>query len=198
MKNQRPYRLGLTGGIAAGKSEVQRILIEQGIPVLDTDLIAHEVMKSGTKIHEQIVQRFSREILQENSEINRKRLGEIVFADENARRDLNALVHPEVGDRWRSWMNRHSDPLVVVSIPLLFECGLQMNFDGVMCVWAPESLMIKRLQSRGLNEMQAQQRIQSQWPVDRKRNASTWTLVNDGTLEDLRVQVLEWLHHFFS
>ena len=198
MTHNTPYRLGLTGGIAAGKSEVQRILTEQGIPVLDTDRVAHEVMKAGSNVHQQIVQRFGREILLENQEINRKRLGEIVFGDESARRDLNGIVHPEVGNRWRSWMNRQSDPLVVVSIPLLFECGLQMYFDGVLCVWAPESLMMKRLLSRGLNEEQAQQRIQSQWSVDRKRNASTWALVNDGSLEDLRDQVLEWLHQFFS
>lgn len=196
MKDVKPYALGLTGGIAAGKSEVQRILLEQSVPVLDTDRVAHSVIQPGEKAYEQIVNHFGNDILQPDGHISRKRLGEIVFTHEAERLALNAMVHPEVGRRWRAWLSEQSAPLAVISIPLLFECGLQNHFDGTLCVWAPEPLMISRLLTRGLTESQAKQRIQSQWPVDRKRTAATWSITNDGSLEDLKQQVLYWLHQF--
>ncbi|MCC5842713.1 MAG: dephospho-CoA kinase [Verrucomicrobia bacterium] len=194
----KPYALGLTGGIAAGKSEAQRILLEQHVPVLDTDCVAHDVIQPGEEAYLRIVDHFGREILQGDGQISRRRLGEIVFSDDEQRLALNAMVHPEVGRRWREWLSGQSAPLAVISIPLLFECGLQNHFDGTLCVWAPEPLMIKRLLTRGLTESQAKQRIQSQWPVDRKRAASTWSITNDGSLEDLKQQVLCWLHQFLT
>jgi len=198
MTKDKPYALGLTGGIAAGKSEVQRILLEQGVPVLDTDRVAHDVMQPGEEAYLRIVNHFGRDILQQDGQISRKRLGDIVFADDAARLTLNAMVHPEVGRCWRAWLSDQSGPLAVVSIPLLFECGLQNHFEGTLCIWAPEPIMIKRLLTRGLTESQAKQRIQSQWPVDRKRAASTWSITNDGSLENLKQQVLGWLHQFLT
>lgn len=196
MAERRTTRIGLTGGIAAGKSEVQRILLEAGVPVLDTDTVAHEVMQAGTPVHAAVVERFGPEILLESGEINRRVLGGIVFGDAEAREDLNRLVHPEVRRRWRGWLEQQSGVLAVVSIPLLFECGYETFFDGVLCVWSPEEMMKKRLLTRGLSGEQANQRIQSQWLVDAKREASTWSIHNDKSLLDLRRQVLEWLERF--
>ncbi len=198
MMDVKPFALGLTGGIAAGKSEVQRILQQQGIPVLDTDKVAHQVILPGESAYRKIIGHFGREILQDDGHISRKRLGEIVFTDAVERKVLNAMVHPEVGKRWRDWLAAQTGSLAVVSIPLLYECGLQNHFNGTLCVWAPEALMLERLLTRGLTESQAKQRIQSQWPVDRKRTASTWSILNDGSLEDLNMKVLDWLHQFLS
>lgn len=199
MSKAPPYALGLTGGIAAGKSEAQRILQMQGVPVLDTDHVAHAVMAAGEPAYHDLVKAFGKKILQQDGQISRRHLGEIVFSDECARLALNDIVHPEVGRRWRSWLVQQSgEPLAIVSIPLLFECGCQDAFDGTLCVWAPEPIMIKRLMTRGLTEFQAKQRIQSQWPVDRKRSASTWSIPNDGSLDALEKRVCSWLHHFRS
>lgn len=184
--------VGLTGGIAAGKSQVETFLRDLGVPVLDTDRVAHEVMRAGSPVHASVVARFGTGILAEDGEIHRPELGRIVFQDPEARRDLNALVHPETGRRWRAWRDKQTAPLAVVAIPLLFECGLENEFQGVLCVRASQSTMKQRLRLRGLNEEQAEQRIQSQWPVARKAKASTWVLDNDGSLEDLRVQVQNW------
>lgn len=190
------FTVGLTGGIAAGKSEVQRILLEQNVPVLDTDHVAHEVMRPGEAAYDKVVEAFGKGILSSTGDIDRRVLGKIVFDHPAERQKLNGLVHPEVGKRWRAWLGAQSGPLAVVSIPLLFECGLQTSFDGVLCVWAPESQMKKRLMTRGLTGLEATQRIQSQWPVDAKRKQSTWTLVNDRHVEDLEREVLNWLKRF--
>jgi len=189
------YRVGLTGGIAAGKSQVELFLKGLGVPVLDTDRVAHEVMSAGTPAHACIVSRFGAEVLGADGEIHRPALGRIVFADASARAALNAIVHPETGRRWRAWLEAQTTPVAVVSIPLLFECALEKQFDGVLCVRAPEETMIKRLLLRGLDEEQARLRIQSQWPVARKAALSTWVLENDGGLDDLRVQVTNWYHN---
>ena len=186
-------RIGLTGGIACGKSEVQRVLLDHGVPVLDTDRVAHEAMRPGTDTHRQVVQAFGESILAADGSIDRSRLGGIVFRDPQARERLNRLVHPEVGRQWRAWLAEREEPLAVVSIPLLFECGLENEFDGVLCVWAPETLMKQRLRGRGLTAEQAGQRIRSQMPVDRKAARATWTLKNDRTLSHLRTRVEDWL-----
>ncbi|MCC5847742.1 MAG: dephospho-CoA kinase [Verrucomicrobia bacterium] len=192
--------IGLTGGIAAGKSEVGKILVSQGIPVLDTDKVAHEVMEPGTTVYEQVVREFGEEILETSGEINRSKLGRLVFSDPASLLRLNAIVHPEVGRRWRAWVRdqkiQAKGPLVVVAIPLLFECGLEKEFDGVLCVWAPEELMKTRLYNRGLDDKQAKLRIQSQWPVDQKAQHSTWILKNDRDLNHLHAQVKDWLRRF--
>ena len=186
-------RIGLTGGIACGKSEVQKFLMSQGIPVLDTDRVAHEVMLPGSDVFDAVVDAFGETILGSDGRIDRPSLGKIVFADPDARVRLNRLVHPEVGRRWRAWLEAQTSGLAVVAIPLLFECGLQNEFEGVLCIWAPETIMKQRLLERGLDLPAARQRIQSQWPVDRKVRSATWSICNDRSLSDLHREVADWL-----
>lgn len=186
-------RIGLTGGIACGKSEVSRRLIESGIPVLDTDRVAHEVMRSGTEEFRRILERFGSEMKNDQGEIDRKRLGEAVFSDEAALEDLNRIVHPEVIRRLRIWLGDQKGPLAVVVIPLLMECGLENEFDGVLCVWSPEEQMQARLMNRGFDAREAESRIRAQWPVDEKAKRATWTLINKTTLPDLYTQVDMWI-----
>lgn len=188
-----PRRIGLTGGIAAGKSTVQQLLEEAGVPVLDTDRVAHEVMAAGTPVHQKVVEAFGPHIVGPDGQIQRKVLGGIVFQDPDALRRLNALVHPEVGRRWRDWLHRQTAPVAVVAIPLLFEVGAQDEFDGVLCIWAPEEVMRRRLLARGLSPEEANRRMASQWSVDRKAALSDWIMKNDGTLDALRQRVREWM-----
>jgi dephospho-CoA kinase len=186
-------RIGLTGGIASGKSAVETFLRELGWPVLDTDRVAHEVMAPGSSVHRAIAAAFGPGILGPDGAILRRELGRLVFADAEARHRLNALVHPEVGRRWREWLARQTGPLAVVSIPLLHEVGAEKDFDGVLCVWSPEDRMRERLLARGLTAAEADQRIAAQWPVDRKAALADWILKNNGTLDDLRERVVEWV-----
>jgi dephospho-CoA kinase len=191
-------RIGLTGGIACGKSEVLDRLKVHGIPVLDTDTIAHELLKSGNPVFEQIVKHFGQKILNADGNIDRSKLGRNVFGDEQARKDLNELMHPEIGIRWREWMSQQTSPLAVVAIPLLFEVGIENEFDGVLCVWSPEVLMKKRLQNRNLNEEEAMQRIRAQLPVDLKAHKSNWNLRNNLTLAHLYTQVDDWVEKMIN
>jgi dephospho-CoA kinase len=186
-------QIGLTGGIACGKTEVANHLILRGISVLDADLVAHEVMRSGTEVFERIVENFGKKVINEEGELNRRRLGELVFSDEVALKELNRIVHPEVAICWREWLSRQTAELVVVAIPLLMECGLEKEFDGVLCVWSPEEKMKERLMKRGFSAEQAENRIRAQWPVDEKVKRATWILNNTTTLTDLYEQVDIWI-----
>lgn len=186
-------RIGLTGGIACGKTEVSRRLREAGIPVLDTDAVAHEVMRSGTEVFDRIVEHFGPEVLNERGELNRRRLGERVFSNDQDLQALNRMVHPEVGKRWRAWLSEQTGALAVVEIPLLMECGLENEFDGVLCVWSPEEQMKARLMNRGFTAEQAESRMRAQGPVDEKAKHATWILTNNTTLPDLYKQVDAWI-----
>ncbi len=189
----KTLRIGLTGGIAAGKSAVESFLRDAGVPVLDTDRVAHAAMEPGTPVHRAIAEAFGPGILGDDGAILRRELGRRVFADPEARQRLNALVHPEVGRRWREWLDRQTAPIAVVSIPLLHEVGAEKDFDAVLCVWSTVDRMRERLLARGLSAMEANQRIDAQWPMDLKAQRSNWILKNTGTLDDLREQVAQWV-----
>ncbi len=187
-------RIGLTGGIACGKSVVTDRLKTHGIPVLDTDQVAHELLKPDNPVFDSIVKRFGAEMVDaQTGEINRSLLGHKVFEDVSERRALNALMHPEIGKRWRNWLRAQTSGLAVVAIPLLFEVGVEKDFDGILCVWSPEPVMIERLKKRNLTQNEAALRIQAQMPVALKVEKSTWTLKNNSTLENLYTQVDEWV-----
>lgn len=186
-------QIGLTGGIACGKSEVTARLRHHRIPVLDTDHVAHSLLKAGEPVHEAVVQSFGEAFLDPQGDIDRRKLGRLVFTDPSAREKLNRLMHPEIGRRWRNWLSRQCGPLAVVAIPLLFEAGLEKYFDGIICVWAPETLMKERLLKRNLTETEAELRIQAQWPVDLKAQKSTWIFKNTCSLADLYQQVDAWV-----
>jgi dephospho-CoA kinase len=186
-------RIGLTGGIACGKSEVTSRLIHHRIPVLDTDHVAHDLLKAGEPVHAAVLAAFGKEFLDTQGHLDRRKLGKLVFADPKARTKLNGLMHPEIGKRWRTWLAGQEGPLAVVAIPLLFEAGLEKEFDDILCVWAPETLMKERLIKRNLTETEADLRIQSQWPVDLKAEKSTWIFKNNRTRAALYQQVDAWV-----
>jgi dephospho-CoA kinase len=183
--------IGLTGGIASGKSLVASALAEAGARVIDADLVAREVVARGTPTWAAIVARFGRDVLQADGAIDRPRLARIVFGDAVARRELNALVHPQVAARMQQLVAAVAaeDPqaIVVLDIPLLYEAGLEAGLEAVIVVDAPEDLQLRRLMARdGLSRQEALARIQSQMPLTEKRARATLVIDNRGTPEDAR------------
>lgn len=187
-------RIGVTGGIASGKTLVSDALARLGAVVIDADLIAREVVEPGTAGLAEIVERFGPEILGDDGALDRAALGEIVFADDVARADLNAIVHPRV--RARASALEASAPtgaVVAHIIPLLVETGQQDAYDGVLVVDAPDDVRERRLMQRNaLTREQARARIAAQATRDERLAAATWMIDNSGAPEDAVAQVEAW------
>ncbi len=185
--------LGLTGGIASGKSTVSVMLRERGIPVIDADLIAREVVEPGQPAYDEIVLHFGRGVLLADGRLDRKRLGEIIFSDEAERRVLNSIVHPEVRKTMRERAEaavRAGHPIVVLDIPLLFESGLQHMVDKIVVVYAPFEVQLRRLMERDdLDESQAKKRLYAQWPIEEKKAQADYVIDNRGSREETEKQV---------
>jgi dephospho-CoA kinase len=186
-------RVGLTGGIASGKSTVSAFLAELGATVIDADLLAREVVAPGTEGLARVVEAFGTGILTPGGELDRPALGAIVFADEQARRRLEAIVHPLVRDRGRALEAAAPEgALVVHDIPLLAESGQAATFDAVVVVDAPVETQVERmLAERGWTRADAESRIAAQATREQRRAVATYVIDNTGTLEDLRDRVTE-------
>ncbi len=198
--------LGLTGGIASGKSTVARMLRELGVPLLDADEVAREVVAPGSEGFARVVARFGQDVSR-NGALDRARLAAIVFADPAARSDLEAIVHPLVAarsaERLRSLRADPSAPYVVYEVPLLIEKGLHttMGMEAVLVVDLPEEEQITRLKRRDrLSEAAARARLAAQVPRLERLAVADFVLDNSGTPQRTREQVLrvhrELLHRF--
>ena len=176
-------RIGLTGGIASGKSSVGHWLAQQGLPVLDADQFAREALAPGGPATTSVMQRYGSTVRAEATEaIDRAALGRIVFHDPAERRWLEQLIHPIVRERFDQALSLHADtPAVVLMIPLLFEAGLESLCSEIWLVDCDESQQLERLIARdGLSPDAAQARIAAQWPLSRKRGLSDHDLANRG------------------
>jgi dephospho-CoA kinase len=181
--------IGVTGGIACGKSEVGRILESMGYCVIDADHVAHGLMAKGTGVFKDIVAFFGKRILSGEGEICRSTLGAIVFEDSEKRERLNALVHPAVRSEIERWISERRDrrDRAAVQIPLLFESRMHdLDWDGIICVSASDELVLERLRKRGMDENAAMQRIRSQMPLTEKERLSDCVIRNLGTLQELK------------
>lgn len=179
--------IGVTGGIATGKSTVDRLLAAHGASVIDADELAREAVRPGEPALDAVAARFGREVLLPNGNLDRGRLGEVVFADPEARRDLERITHPRInelmGERIASALAGPA-PLVAVDIPLLFESAREAMFEGVLLVYAPPEVQVRRLRERnGLDEAAALQRLAAQLPIDEKRDRATWIIDNSDGLD---------------
>ncbi len=184
-------RVGLTGGIGAGKSEVSARLAAQGAVVIDADAIAREVVEPGTEGLAEVVQTFGPEVLLPDGTLNRPRLGDIVFADPELRGKLNAIIHPRVAARMAD-LERAAGPgaIVVLDVPLIAESGRGDAYDMVVVVDAPPRLQVERLvRRRGMTREQARARMQAQ--ASRKQRLAIADIVvdNSGSLAELDRQV---------
>ena len=186
-------RVGLTGGIASGKSTVSELLAGFGAVIVDSDKIAREVVEPGTAGLAQVVAEFGPSVLTESGALDRAKVGEIVFADQGARERLNAIVHPLVGARSAELeeAGRTAGKLVVNDIPLLVEVGYAPFFDEVIVVDVPVETQVERAIARGMTEIDARARIAAQASREDRLAAATYVIDNTGTLDDLRKRVRE-------
>ena len=191
MNSPQAVILGITGGIACGKTETGRILSAEGFKVLDSDFLAHELMGKGRSVYVAVVKQFGDSILAEDGEIDRAKLGKKVFADPQARRMLNRLVHPAVIASAKDWIEecREAQEDAAVLVPLLFEAGWTEGWDAVICVTAPEERIFQRLGKRGLSKEEAHKRIAAQMPQSEKAAQADFIIENGGTLDALHSRI---------
>lgn len=184
-------RVGLTGGIGSGKSEVSRRLEALGAVLVDADVIAREVVEPGTPGLAAVVDAFGAEVLLPDGSLDRERLGAIVFADAEERERLNAIVHPLVGERMREVVEvAPPGAIVVYDVPLLAENDLAGLYDLVVVVDAPVEEQVRRLTTaRGMTEEAARARIAAQATRERRRAIADRVIDNSGTIESLNAQV---------
>jgi dephospho-CoA kinase len=185
-------RVALTGGIATGKSYCLARFASLGVPTIDADRLARDVVAPGSRALEQVATRFGASILRDDGSLDRPSLGRIVFADPAARADLEAIVHPEVYRRIGEWLATlpPRTRLAVADIPLLFETGHTHDFDRVVVVACDPRELIRRIIARdGLSEREARGRLDSQWPIEDKAARADYVIKTDGTAADTDSQV---------
>jgi dephospho-CoA kinase len=186
-------RVGLTGGVGSGKSTVSAMLADLGAVVIDADLLAREVVAPGSDGLTAVVEAFGPTVLTATGELDRPALGAVVFADEVARRRLEAIIHPLVRARGAELeAAAPAEAVVVHDIPLLAETGQADAFDAVVVVDVPVEVQMERMvRLRGMSPQEAQSRIAAQATREQRRAVATYVIDNTGTLEDLRDRVAE-------
>lgn len=185
--------IGLTGGIASGKSTVANMCKEQGITVIDADMESRAAVEPGEKAYEQIVAHFGKDILLADGTINRAKLGEIIFNNKEERMVLNGIVHPAVRERMNAKKEaaaEKNETIIIMDIPLLFESKLTNLVDRSLLVFVDETTQLKRLMERNqYTEQEAMSRIHSQMPLKEKIRLSDWVIDNSGMPEQTRLQL---------
>jgi dephospho-CoA kinase len=186
-------KVALTGGIATGKSYVLDRFRRRGIPCLDADALAHGVEAAGTEATHAIAARFGMDVLAADGSVDRRKLAPIVFADGQARRELEAIVHPAVYRALAAGMRGFEliggSPLVVADVPLLYETGHQSDFDRVIVTACPVDTQIRRLIERGLTDAEARRRLAAQASTDEKAARADFVINTDGTFEETDRQI---------
>ncbi|MFN2590201.1 MAG: dephospho-CoA kinase [Actinomycetota bacterium] len=186
--------VGLTGGIGAGKSTVARMLAERGAVVFDADHLARAAIEPGTDGYDHVIERFGSTVVGPDGSVDRDLLADLVFEDEAARRDLEAIIHPEVGRLFREFTRtyRDTDHIVVYDVPLLVETGMQEVFDLVVVVEAPEEVRVARLLAdRRMSEGEARARISAQATDEQRASVADVVVRNAGNVSDFERQVEE-------
>ncbi len=188
------FVIGLTGGIASGKSTVAAMLVEKGAYLLDADRLAKEAVEPGSPAWQDIVNWLGKSILLPDGQLNRVRLAEIVFNDQDKLKKLNQIVHPWVGKRFLQLSEeikvKDPDAVLVYDIPLLIEAGMQDMVDLILLVYVPREVQIERLQQRdGITRRAAEARLKAQKPLEEKRKYANVIIDNSGTEAETARQV---------
>jgi dephospho-CoA kinase len=179
--------IGLTGGIASGKSTVAKLLTERGAILIDLDGIAREVVNPGQPSLFRIAQRFGQAVLQEDGSLNRKKLGDIVFADPSERKALEQIIHPAIRavmkERMAYYESIAPHKLIVVDVPLLFESGLESYFEQIMVVYVPRKMQLQRLMERSrLTVEEAERRLSAQMDIEDKKSRADILIDNSSSI----------------
>lgn len=184
--------IGLTGSIASGKSTIANMIREYHIPIVDADLIARQVVEKGTPTLQKIVETFGEVVLTEDGNLNRPKLGEVIFNNEEKRLQLNAIIHPAIREEMLNQRDAYiaEGRHVVMDIPLLFESKLQHFVEKVLVVTVSPEVQLQRLMARNsLTEEEAKTRIASQLPLSEKEAGADAVIYNDGTVEESQQQL---------
>jgi len=191
----RVRRVALTGGIATGKSHVRAEFDALGVPTIDADVLARLAVAPGTAGLAAVVERFGRGMLDARGELDRRRLASIVFADAGARRDLEAIIHPQVQratDDWFAAIDPAAHPVAIADVPLLYEVGRDRAFDRVIVVACDPETQVRRVMARDqVTEAEARQRLAAQLPIEDKVRRASFVIRTDGTVEETDRQVRE-------
>jgi dephospho-CoA kinase len=186
-------KLGLTGGIASGKSAVAALLREMGFPVLDADAVAHKLMEPGQPAREEILREFGADLVGADGRIDRAKLAAIVFADPARLAKLNAILHPRVEqimlNQYEEWKRSGVRDAAFVEAALLVEAGFVSKLDGLVVAWCEPEQQLERLKARGMSEIDAKRRIAAQLPLEEKLRLATYAIDCSGTMESTRAQV---------
>ncbi|MCL6481703.1 MAG: dephospho-CoA kinase [Firmicutes bacterium] len=185
-------RVGLTGGIACGKTTVARMFAALGLPVLEADSVAHTLLEPGQPAYAAVVAEFGPQVLRADGTVDRSRLGEIVFADRNRLERLNQLVHPGVREAIERWFLEQAGrgaQVAIVEAALLVEAGYHRQFDRLIVVWCRPEQQRERLLARGLSPSMIEQRIAAQWPLEEKLRLADDVVDCSGSLEQTQRQV---------
>jgi dephospho-CoA kinase len=186
-------RLGLTGGIASGKSAVAAMLRDLGFSVLDADSLAHKLIEPGQPAYDEVLQEFGPSIADAGGRIDRTKLAAIVFGDRAKLDRLNAIVHPRVAEvisrQFEEWQRQGTRDVAFVEAALIIEAGIHKTLEGLVVAWCEPEQQFERLRARGLSEAEARRRIGAQLPVEEKLRFATEKIDCSGSLERTRRQV---------
>jgi dephospho-CoA kinase len=190
--------LGLTGSVGMGKSTTASFLERMGLPVIDTDQLARQVVEPGQPALTEIEQSFGRGVIGPDGGLRRDEMARLVFADDAKRRQLEAILHPRIRQLWlaqaAAW-RAENQPLAAVVIPLLFETGAEEEFDAILCTACSAASQRRRLEARGWNAAQIEQRIAAQWPAQKKMDLAHFVIWTEPGLEIHAAQVRKVVEH---
>ena len=193
-------KIGLTGGIASGKSTVAAMLRELGFDVIFADEISRRLLDPGQAAYEETVREFGREIVRPDGTLDRKKIAAIVFEDRGKLDRLNAIIHPRVEaqilKQFAEWDRDDKRKVAFVEAALLVEAGYMKNLDGLVVTWCRPEQQLERLLARGMSEQEARSRIAAQMPVEEKLKLATYKIDCSGTIEETRRQVVELAQGF--
>jgi dephospho-CoA kinase len=186
-------KMGLTGGIASGKSAVAAMLREMGFPVLEADVVAHKLLEPGQAAHDDVLREFGADLADTTGKIDRTKLGALVFADPAKLAKLNKIIHPRVEEivmrQFEEWQRAGVKDAGFVEAALLVEAGIADKLDGLVVVFCLSEQQLERLRARGMSEAEAKRRLAAQLPVEEKLKRATVAIDSTGTLQETRAQV---------
>jgi dephospho-CoA kinase len=186
-------RIALTGGMGTGKSHVRAVFAALGVPTIDADTLARDVVAHGTPGFDAVVETFGRGILTADGDLDRRALGALVFADPGRRHDLEAILHPAIRaaiDQWFASLNPDAQPFAIADIPLLYEVGLDKEYDAVIVTSCTPETQVRRIMARdNLDAAEVQRRLDAQMPLADKVKRATYLVDTNGTLVQTNAQV---------
>jgi dephospho-CoA kinase len=188
--------IGITGGIASGKSNVCKVIRELGYPVIDCDEITRRNYEINGKIYKVVLERFGNEFLLDDGNINRKKLGKLVFTNSSAKMLLNSITHPIIKQELLTEIAKYSDGLVFVEIPLLYEAKFETLCDKIICVFLSQKYQVERLMEReGIDEDYALQKIHSQMDLYMKKSLADYVINSKGSFDETKEQVIDIINN---